>query len=215
MKWSDIAPDGTAAWCNAWRARYRTMPFSQHQSDTNLIMMAHDIPGGGQVDEHNLMDCLSSINCEGLRVVEFGGWRGSKANQALSRFPLAGWSNYEICPSAQVDRHCQDPRYQCLVPDSFLWEAHPIPYAADIFVSSHAIEHLSAEHLEKLFHWLPDSIRWMYLCAPIQDSTTSETWEDYGGTHILEIGWEQVLNLLPEFRLLRGEGEYRWIERKP
>ena len=77
-----------------------------------------------------------------------------------------------------------------------------------------AIEHLTAEHLEKLFQWLPKSINWMYLCAPIQDSTTTEDWKDYGGTHILEIGWEQVLGLLPDFKLVDSGEQFRWLERK-
>lgn len=213
MNWSDIAPQGTAAWCNLWRQRYRSMPFSQHQSDTDAIMLGHATPEQYIINSTDLRRCLSGVEDTGSGVLEFGGWRGAMANAVLSEFPnLTGWTNYEICPSARFDAHCRDPRYELVVTDRFLWES-PRPRSGRIFVSSHAIEHLTAEHLNLLFRWLPDSIRWMYLCAPIQDSTTDEKWQDYGGTHILEIGWEQVLELLLDFRLVESGQDFRWLQR--
>lgn len=216
MKWSDIAPQGTAAWCNQWRSRYREMPFHQHQSDTDAIMVGHAVPdvGGLKIDSEDLTRCIGRTNWGAYDVLEFGGWGGAMAASVLSKFPeLNSWTNYDICPSALLHRDCFDPRYECVVKDRFLWET-PRPDKGDIFCSSHAIEHLSAEHLNLLFRWLPDSIKWMYLCAPIQDSTTTETWQDYGGTHILEIGWEQVLALLPDFELVERGEQFRWLKRK-
>ena len=214
MNWSQIAPHGTAAWCNSWRSRYHEMPFAQHQADTDAIMLGHVTPEGHLIDSRDLRRCFSTINPSGRRVIEFGGWRGAMANAALNEFPwLAGWTNYDICPSAQVDSHCTDQRYECVVADDFLWRT-PRPATGDIFASSHAIEHVTAEHLALLFAWLPDTIRWMYLCAPIPDSCTDNKWVDYGGTHILEIGWEQVLALLPDFRFVESGEQFRWIERK-
>lgn len=217
MKWSDIAPEGTAAWCNAWRERYRSMPFSQHQSDTDAIMVGHATPdiGGKLIDSRDLCRCISSIDHDELDVLEFGGWRGAMAASVLSKLNgLNSWENYDICPSSLLEKDCLDSRYFGVVPDNFLWETPRLSDSYHIFVSSHAIEHLTAEHLEKLFRWLPDSINWMYLCAPIQDSATTEKWQDYGGTHILEIGWEQVLDLLPDFRLVTSGEQFRWLERK-
>ncbi len=220
MKWSDIAPEGTAAWCNAWRERYRSMPFHQHQSDTDAIMMGHATPdvGGNLIDSRDLRGCLAVTDYsdypDGVRVIEFGGWRGAMAASVLSQLPvISSWINFDICPSSLNEMDCHDPRYRCLVADKFLWEM-PRPTQGDIFCSSHAIEHLSANHLNLLFRWLPDSIRWMYLCAPIQESTTDERWQDYGGTHILEMGWEQVLDLLPNFLLVDQGEQFRWLERK-
>ncbi len=213
MKWSDIAQQGTAAWCNLWRKRYHTMPFSQHQSDTDSIMVGHATKDGHLINSIDLRNCLSTINTAGLRVLEFGGWRGAMAQSVLSEFPaLSNWMNFDICPSAVIDSDCKDPRYECRVANTFLWET-PRPPWGDIFASSHAIEHLTAEHLNLLFQWLPDSIKWMYLCAPIQDSTTTEEWKDYGGTHMLEIGWKEVLELLPDFRLVSQGEQFRWVER--
>lgn len=214
MNWNDIAPEGTAAWCNAWRSRYRSMPFSQHQSDTDAIMLGH-VDYEGEIDSKNLIACLSPLRVGEWRIIEFGGWRGAMANSVLSRFPTTiwGWTNYEICPSSLRDIHCQDERYQCLVTNKFWWDTSR-PTDGNIFCSSHAIEHLTSEHLERLFRWLPDAIEWMYLCAPIQESTTEEKWQDYGGTHILEIGWEQVLALLPDFEVLESGEQFRWLRRK-
>ncbi len=212
--WSEIAPQGTAAWCNEWRKRYRAMPFSQHQSDTDSIMLGHVTSEGHLIDSNDLRACLSQIDCTGLRVVELGGWRGAMANAVLAEFPqLAGWANYEICPSAHVDAHCSDARYRCYVSDRFIWQT-PRTGIGDIFASSHAIEHLTAEHLALLFKWLPDSIRWMYLCAPIPGSCTDNLWQDYGGTHILEVGWEQVVAMLPDFEVVRSGEQFRWLQRK-
>jgi hypothetical protein len=214
MKWSDIAPQGTAEWSNQWRTRYRSMPFHQHQSDTDAIMVGHATKDGHLIDSRDLRECISTINHDGLEVIEFGGWRGAMAQSVLSQFPtLRSWTNYDICPSAMLDRDCFDSRYRCVVQDRFLWETER-PTRGDIFASSHAIEHLTAHHLNLLFKWLPDTIDWMYLCAPIQDSCANETWQDYGGTHILEIGWEQVIDLLPDFRVVNQGEQFRWLERK-
>lgn len=216
MKWSDIAPQGTAAWCNEWRARYRSMPFHQHQSETDAIMVGHANPdvGGYSIDSRDLRTCLASIDCQGTHVIEFGGWRGAMAASVLGSFPELGWwSNYELCPSAALERDCLDHRYELISRNGFLWDTR-VPDSGDIFCSSHAIEHLTSDHLSLLFGWMPNSIQWMYLCAPIQDSTTNEKWQDYGGTHILEIGWEQVLELLPDFKLIAQGEQFRWLERK-
>lgn len=179
-------------------------------------MVGHATPdlGGKNIDSRDLRDCISSLNYEDWDVLEFGGWRGAMAASVLSEFPMLGsWTNYDICPSAMMDSDCSDPRYECKVMGDFLWET-PSPKEADIFTSSHAIEHLTAEHLSLLFNWLPKSIDWMYLCAPIKDDCTDETWQDYGGTHILEIGWKQVVELLPDFQVLKSGEQFRWLGRK-
>lgn len=215
MKWSDIAPEGTAEWCNQWRYRYRFMPFWKHQADTDLIMRYHATPdvGGKLIDAKDLNRCLQGIRFQNCHVIEFGGWRGAMAAAILRACPDPYlWSNYELCPSASIDRDCLDRRYELILRNDFLWDT-PRPTSGDVFTSYHSIEHLTAEHLELLFRWLPDSIQWMYLCAPIQDSTTDEKWEDYGGTHILEIGWEQVVALLPDFKVAASGEQFRWLER--
>lgn len=211
---SDWVPEGTAAWSNKWRQNYRTMPFAKHQSDTDAIMLAHATPEQHIINSTDLRRCLATIDCAGKRVIEFGGWRGAMANAVLSEFPdLAAWRNHEICPSAQRDDHCRDPRYECVVADRFVWET-PRPSEGDIFVTSHSIEHITAEHLGLLFKWLPDSIKWMYLCAPIPDSCEDNKWDGYGGTHILEIGWAQIIRyFIPDSLTVDSGPEFRWLQR--
>lgn len=166
MKWSDIAPEGTAAWCEQWRGKYRDMDYSAHQQANDAILGAHPNQAGYDAEAFDF--CIGGLDHSGgnLRVLEFGGWRGGLANHALSNFPIKSWDNYEISRLALEDPECISSRYTCFVPHKFVWES--LALDAEIFVSSHAIEHISKEHLAKLFNWIPECVKHLWLQAPLR-----------------------------------------------
>lgn len=202
--WNEIAPDGTAAYCDRWRANYRTMAYAEHQNAYDEILSAHPKQAGW--DAEALIERMISIGAVHgpLKVLEFGGWRGGLAHEIFKAsdfmgtkgtFEIESWANVEITPLAHEEVECDDPRYSVFVPDRFLWELQ-MDFGANLFVSSHTIEHITAEHLEKLFRWLSPDIKYMFLQAPLPHSCINNTWEGYGGTHILEVGWIQVTEML-------------------
>ena len=210
MNWSEIAPEGTAAWCNEWRKRYREQGFEEHQRDTDDILRAHPKQSG--FDFGAILVAISQIDPGPIRVLEFGGWRGEMAagvldlhSHELLRARIDSWLNCEISSLAKEDVDCHDPRYYVHVPDSFLWETEKMK-GPTFFVSSHSIEHLTKEHLGKLFDWLPSTIQHIWLQAPLPDDEENNKWENYGGTHILECGWKQVIEMLPDFELVYRGG---------
>jgi hypothetical protein len=49
--------------------------------------------------------------------------------------------------------------------------------------------------LDEMLSGLGPKTEWALIDAPIPDDAESVTWRGYGGTHILEIGWSQVVDL--------------------
>lgn len=194
--WDEIAPKGTAAWCDAWRARYREMTYAEHQQAYDEILAAHPRQAG--FDSGALTECLDRIGKRAVKIFEFGGWRGGLAADILKgEIGVLSWINVEITPLAQEEVECDDPRYSVYVPSDFIWNIMSDSRdVGNFFVSSHTIEHLTAEHLASLFRWLSSTVRYMFLQAPLPEDCTDNKWEGYGGTHILELGWKQIVNLL-------------------
>lgn len=149
-------------------------------------------------------------------MLEFGGWRGHLAASALIRDRrIYEWVNFEISSLAK-DHQVRDNRYRVLVPNSFCWET-PCAEGSNFFVTSHSVEHLSGKHTRLLFSWLPKSIEWMFLQIPLNESDSDRKWDGFGGTHINELGWTQIFELIPDFRLIWAGGkqnEVRLLRRK-
>jgi hypothetical protein len=119
-------------------------------------------------------------------VVELGGWDGSLAAAMLDRAPfIRWWSNYDIVAVPQV---CTDRRYGLVVPDEPAWQGlAPIP--ADALIASHVVEHLRVAEVEALVSaWAPRSI---YLDTPLEARATD--WRGYEGSHVIEVGSEELL----------------------
>jgi hypothetical protein len=117
-------------------------------------------------------------------VVELGGWNGRLAASMLARPDVRFWTNYDL---VKVPQACALPGYRLIVLDDYLWN-RKTPVRADAFVACHTIEHLKAHELDKLIGCL--DVKWVYLEAPLEDGPRD--WTDYSGSHILEIGWDGV-----------------------
>jgi hypothetical protein len=56
------------------------------------------------------------------------------------------------------------------------------------------IEHIKWRELVLLIHWIPENIKTILFEAPIAQSAENFDWTGHYSTHILEKGWEQVIN---------------------
>lgn len=183
-------------WSDQWRADYRAMDYAEQQRRTDAILAAHPKQAGFDPDAFD--ECMALIPAPSLDVIEFGGWRGGLAAHALALHPrIQRWTNCELSKLAAESPECTDPRYEVFIPNDFLWELEPPAGHYNTFVSSHAIEHITGVHLSTLFFsWLPETIRWIWLQAPLPESATDNKWENYGGTHILEVGHAEIAKSL-------------------
>jgi len=131
-------------------------------------------------------EAFRRIGAEGLKVIELGGWNGRLASSMLQRPNVAFWTNYDIVGVPQV---CSAPGYSRVVLRKWFWSRR---HKADVFVAAHTIEHLSRRDLGLLFDCL--DVRWIYLDAPLDRGPRD--WSGYSGSHVLEIGWDGVAEML-------------------
>jgi hypothetical protein len=169
---------------DAWRADYDTMTFADQQAFYAQVAELH--PRQESFDLEKANEAFDKIGGSNLIVVELGGWDGRLARDMLARTDIATWENWDIADLPQV---CTRENYRRELLDDYLWTT---PIDGDVFVACHTIEHLKARELQKLFAKLRTS--WVYLEAPLSDDGTD--WTGYPGSHILEIGWEGVNELL-------------------
>lgn len=167
-----------------WRADYDTMTFAEHQAFNAEVARQH--PVQRQWDGDAVRAFLSRRQPQ--TVVELGGWDGSLAAAMLPDFPaILRWRNLDITPD--VPQACISPRYQREVLEGWPWHQTE---TADALVASHVFEHMRIREIEQLLSaW---DVSAVFIDAPIRQ--VSSHWVGYEGTHILEVGSDELLNRL-------------------
>jgi len=163
----------------AFRAGYHTMSFAQL-----VAWYAHvavEFPDQSYWHTPSVMEFLHDTRPGTL--VELGGWDGGLAASVLPHSDLPhAWAN---CDLVRVEPHlCDDPRYTWRMLTDWWWQT---PVAADAFVASHVIEHLSADHFTSLVSALTRvGYRAAYVSAPLKELDATD-WTGSTTTHVL--GW--------------------------
>jgi hypothetical protein len=173
---------------NDWRTAYDQMPFTAQQAYYDEV--------GPEFPEQAHYDLASALNAlsYATTVTEVGGWRGDLARDTLAaRADITSWRNYDICGWALAHSKFASPRYERILLTEWPWDTDL--QATDAFVATHVIEHIRFAQLSELARQFP-KYRIVHLEAPIAEDSVDERWEDYIGTHILEVGWRQVERLL-------------------
>jgi len=199
-----------------WRAEYDQMSYADQVAFYNQVAEdhPHQVHFDASAFELFLRHTIDQVGCVG--VLEVGGWKGELAGKMLTRLPgILVWINYEISQTAAEQSVPKTDRYQVVVSDDFVWNITLPP--CDVLVASHTIEHIKARELGALIDNLPSTIKYIGLQAPLADSAQNVTWAGYWGSHILEIGWYEVVKMLDErgFMVLDKLtlGEFRAFER--
>lgn len=193
-----------------WRKNYGRMSYEDQVAFYNKV--AEDFPE--QIDFHlpswlRFFEYVFS-KIGPFRVLEIGGWKGELAEEVFKTLPdvilrksvygggqpVPTWHNYEISQEALTETVPTDPRYVAMVPNDYAWNIE-LP-DADVFIASHTIEHIKASELEQMVDNLPDTVRFIAFESPLPASTEGNTWENYTGSHILEVGWKQVKGMLSD-----------------
>jgi hypothetical protein len=154
------------------------------------------------VDDFLLDVYLDLIAARPIKVLEIGGWRGELAAAVFVHNQIGEWLNVEVLKDAELPGHNRGPWYRAWVPSDYIWRVG-VPTGYDALVMSHTIEHMRAEELRQILAQFDGP--WVYLEAPLHEGG----WDGYGGTHILEIGWPQVDEMLAElgYRKIHSSGE--------
>lgn len=177
---------------NRWRATYAELTYAEHQGFYSEVYGSH--PVQQHFDESLAAQAIRQVQPE--TVIELGGWNGELAHRMLARHPpIDEWMNVEICNEARVEGETnafvRNLHHRYLAPDlgDWYWTRQ---WTADLFVASHTIEHLTADHLERTI--AATEARAIYLDAPLTDDATD--WLNFTGTHILDLNWGGVDHLL-------------------
>jgi hypothetical protein len=171
-----------------WRREYPKSTFQQQQVEWDAIYKAY--PHQSFWHSQPVVDALAK---PGMTVTELGGWRGELADSVIPVAEPKSWTNYDLCPSAISHSICRWLEYHPILLDNWPWETDML--AADVFVATHVIEHMMFNQVCKLSEQFR---KWATLVieAPIVQSATDFSWDGNGSTHILEVGWDQVGELI-------------------
>lgn len=196
---------------NRWRDDYQQMSYEEQVEFYNEV--ARRWPE--QIDFHfpswGRFFAYVHLELGPFSVFEIGGWKGELAQAVFEAIPdviahsvihggarqVPTWVNFEISEEALTETVVIDPRYRASVPPDFAWNV-PLPNM-DVFIASHTIEHITEENFVALLNNLPDTIVFIGLESPLRPSDTDRGWDNYTGSHILEIGWEEIFYRLARF----------------
>lgn len=125
-------------------------------------------------------------------VLEIGGWRGDLAKTILHDYIFINcWDNFDIISDASTQK-CSDERYQLVPLSDYIWNIE-VEKKYNALIASHMIEHIKWHELTQLIRWIPDNIHTVLFEAPIVQSAQNYSWKGHFSNHILEKGWEQVI----------------------
>lgn len=172
-----------------WRSTYGSRSLAEEAAFYDRVAAKH--PEQQQWRQH--ADFTVAALEGATSVVELGPWRGELAAHAIEHVPTIGsWVGFDVCPWAVENTRCDHPAYQPVALTDWPWDTD-LP-AADVFVASHVLEHLSWEHLQALAAQFPKYGR-LILDIPIPE-TVPRDWQGYRGSHMLDVSWADVAVLL-------------------
>lgn len=126
------------------------------------------------------------------RVLEIGGWDGAAAARVLPHHAnILEWRNIEFAEDAVANPVCYDERYVAEVPQVWPWEEWHTGY--NVLFMQHVIEHMRYWQFELLLASCPD-VEWVFIQSPLD--MDGRSWKGYPGCHILEVGWNQIDDLM-------------------
>lgn len=180
---------------DAWRAHYPKSTFAEQQAFYAQATLDH--PNQRDFDV-NACDAFLLL-ARPFKVVEVGGFDGALADAMLRRFGgISVWWNNEISPT--VVPVALDPRYWHNTLDDWPWF---IDLHGDALILSHVVEHMLSEEFEQLVESFDGD--WIYLDVPVGEE--AENWDGYDGSHILEVGWGWLHEILSDHGFFERE---RW-----
>lgn len=194
-----------------WRQDYDYLTYRDQLAFYDRVAEDHPLQRGFDVKAFKAF--FEAITLLEVQILEFGGWKGELAAEMLAEISrITQWLNLEISRKAVIETKVWDERYRAIILHRFAWEVERLP-GGNVFVSSHAIEHIKAAELERLFGKLPPEVTYVGLQAPLVEGPTD--WAGYYGSHILEVGWMKIGAILQAlgFTQFMAQGEFRGYRR--
>lgn len=176
---------------NRYRRTYHKLKFKQKKKLASKWLVQY--PEQAHFNYAPVDHWLKNIVPEHADIIEIGGWRGDLAQKALSEFDnIRSWHNYDLLKFNGYQK-CNDKRYKLITLDDYLWHTS-LDYEYNALIATHMIEHISWRELTWLIKWIPQGIKTVLFEAPLPASCEKISWKGDHSSHVLEKGWEQVIN---------------------
>jgi predicted SAM-dependent methyltransferase len=174
-----------------WRADYDDMSYEDQVKYHNEIEANY--PEQAHYTYQNITHLFNLLKDDSM-ILEFGTWKGDMANRCFVDYPqkIKSWVGIEICEAAIEKTRCLNPKFSYIFPSRFDWFMEKRPNA-DVIVATHFIEHLKNDHFDALAKYC-QGVDYILFEAPL--SADGESWEGYHGTHKLNYGWNQVVEVM-------------------
>lgn len=208
-----------------WRKNYSRMTYDDQRKYYNTILNL-TCDQRQYTIEYIEKPFNNMLKDKELKIIELGGYQGELAHRILRKYSnIVAWDNFEITDRARTNSVCNDGRYRPIITNEFLWD---IGYVAleekyNVFLSSHTIEHISTADFKKLVDTVIRHCDYCILEIPMPYNVPKNdlNWKGFDGTHILDIPWEEILEILyragfTQFELSDGRGwnYFGWKELK-
>jgi len=186
---------------NDWRATYDNLSYKEMGEHYSSYVSTYGYQD--QYDRKWWDKFFEGLKDEKIYVIELGGHRGGMAARVLKNHEnISDWINFDIDRDAVNNPICDDHRYQAIVASSYLWNlSSHIERLKDhrlVFVGAHVLEHIKREQLIKLIDNIIIHCVYVGIEIPLQAESTHVNWHNFDGSHILEIGWGEILRLFRE-----------------
>ncbi len=181
-----------AKWFNAWRVKYDDMTYKEHCEAADELH--ENFPMNVQFHREYLLSILApATEAPDMYVLEIGGGIGALAQDVFKAGggQIREWVNLEISKKAIEETICQDYRYESMVLSDWSWKEFEFWHRYNMLILSHVAEHMSGEHFKALLE-KAQNIDIIYLDIPVPEKTPDINWNGYLGTHVLELGWDQI-----------------------
>jgi len=220
---------GRDAWLeifNTWRKNYDEISYEKQKEFYNAICKQFPNQNrfnweaikkffGRVFPVYEITTALSNLD----DVLEIGGWTGVVGGDVLDNFDkVYSWVNVEICEDAVKNTLCKNERYNARVLDNYIWDT-PFDYTLyNVLFMSHSLEHMKAGNFRAILEAIKAQdypIKFIYIDSDFKATTPEVNWTDYWGTHIFELGWDDLTKLLEEYGYTQFEqvGNARMFKR--
>ena len=174
-----------------FRKSYSSVTFKSRAKLANKWLIKY--PEQAHFDYSPIEKWLKNIVEKPANILEIGGWRGDLAVKALAAFEhINTWHNYDLLDLNNYQK-CTDERYRLITLDDYIWNKK-LRFDYNALIATHMIEHICWNELVELIRWIPLNIRTVLFEAPIPASAENINWKGDYSSHVLEKGWEQVIN---------------------
>jgi glycosyltransferase involved in cell wall biosynthesis len=174
-----------------FRKNYDKMTFADLTKVANEWL--HIYPEQASYTLPHVIDWIKKHVAKPTRILEIGGWRGDLAGEIFSRFShVECWHNYDVISDASTQK-CRDERYKLIPLSDYIWNLE-LPDDYNALIATHVVEHLKWREVKLLIRWIPEQIDTILFEIPIVESAENYNWKGHHSTHILEKGWEQVID---------------------